>query len=353
MSHKNDVKLLVPGTPSPQRPRHQVKRSITEVSPPPKSHRHHRLHARRKERDRDQRLPWSAGSSIHLPRGSLDMPRSEGVTPSTDIRRRSDLLQYGAEQAENATRTATTRASAPSREERLGEQRKKTAATRAGLQKSLVDLSSYSDTTMRRLDDTYYSVLERLSALQSTIVAIKELAGMSQEVPAAFETESQGLVEEMEAQLAQHDPAADDQQRRIAALQARIQTGRGRTRALGGRLDAVRDRVEGWERADRAWQEKTRRRLRVLWIITLAAASALLLLYFLSGGGGAAPAAMMTTTTTTTGDRGAEGHGAGHLVAGNHSRSAAAMADQVREALSRQRGDGLEEERVLGAFDEL
>jgi ABC-type Fe3+ transport system permease subunit len=30
-------------------------------------------------------------------------------------------------------------------------------------------------------------------------------------------------------------------------------------------VDKVRKLVEGWERADRAWQEKTRKRLRITW----------------------------------------------------------------------------------------
>ena len=36
---------------------------------------------------------------------------------------------------------------------------------------------------------------------------------------------------------------------------------------LGERAEAVRRRVESWERAEEAWQEKTRKRLRIMWIV--------------------------------------------------------------------------------------
>jgi hypothetical protein len=39
----------------------------------------------------------------------------------------------------------------------------------------------------------------------------------------------------------------------------------------------VRERVEGWERADREWQDRTRRRLKVVWSIMFAVAVAVIM----------------------------------------------------------------------------
>lgn len=50
-------------------------------------------------------------------------------------------------------------------------------------------------------------------------------------------------------------------------LAQRVQAGRAKIQGLGERVDTVKRRVEGWERAEGEWQEKTRRRLRVLWIL--------------------------------------------------------------------------------------
>ena len=61
---------------SSSRPHHQLRRSITEQSSPfIQSRVHHYLH--RKDRDRNDRLPLSAGPSG---RGSLELSRAEAVT---------------------------------------------------------------------------------------------------------------------------------------------------------------------------------------------------------------------------------------------------------------------------------
>lgn len=118
--------------------------------------------------------------------------------------------------------------------------------------------------TTRRLDDTYYNVLEKLTTLQNTIVALKDLAQASTLTNDGFIAESQAVVTEAQAQL---DSFGDfsEQQARVQALQERVQGGRERIAALSARVDVVRDRVEKWERADREWQERTRRRLKIMW----------------------------------------------------------------------------------------
>ena len=54
----------------------------------------------------------------------------------------------------------------------------------------MAELDSFSTTTTRRLDDTYYSVLEKLGTLQSTIAALKELAGLSAQMNDTFNIEA-------------------------------------------------------------------------------------------------------------------------------------------------------------------
>lgn len=70
----------------------------------------------------------------------------------------------------------------------------------------------------------------------------------------------------------------DAQTDRLAALEVRISGGRDRAAVLSARVDAVRARVEGWERADRVCRERTRRRLRVLWVAMIVLAGVLALL---------------------------------------------------------------------------
>lgn len=89
---------------SPQRPGYQLSRSISEASPPLKHHRHqNRLHQRRHQDRNSDRLPPFAATTLQMPlRGSLDLPRSEGVTPyllsSAEQSRRASMLPPGAEE---------------------------------------------------------------------------------------------------------------------------------------------------------------------------------------------------------------------------------------------------------------
>jgi hypothetical protein len=214
-----------------------------------------------------------------------------------------------------------------------------------------MDLSSFSLATTRRLDDTYYSVLEKLSMLQSTIISIKELAGMSQETRETFKTESRSLITEIESQL---DALGqfDEQQQRIESLQSRIHIGRQKVQKLSERVDVVRQQVEGWERADREWQEKTRRRLKVLWIITSVVVLVILLLF---AGVHYAPGEVETVKQTISDMISSNGS----VISSGGQRSAdstvsAHLSQDVRAAMDRARGDGpVVDEEILRVFDEL
>lgn len=212
-----------------------------------------------------------------------------------------------------------------------------------------MELSTYSTTTTQRLDDTYYAVLEKLSMLQSTLGALRELAGMSQELNESFKAESEGLVAELEQQTSSFDQL-DDQQQRIQELQGRIHTGRDKVEALSKRVDVVRERIENWERADLDWQERTRRRLKVIWIITSIVVFSMVLLFF---GAQYAPSSEDISTFTNLATGTSLGKPDSSWVASNQSQSVADTVDDVREALHKRAGDGPAEDVVLRALDEL
>lgn len=142
----------------------------------------------------------------------------------------------------------------------------------------MADLTTLSTATTRRLDESYYSVLEKLSALQSTVLAIKELAVAAQQSTADFGRESAAIERDVSLTLAQATLESDAQQARITDLQSRVAEGKSQLATLSRRVDGVRTRVEAWERADAEWQERTRRRLTVVWVLTSAVAFLVLLL---------------------------------------------------------------------------
>ena len=140
-----------------------------------------------------------------------------------------------------------------------------------------MNLNALSNNMTRRLDNTYYSILEKLSMLQSTISSLKELANMTRTLKTDFKAESDEVVSDVTAQLDTFS-GFSEQERRIRALQERIKKGREKIKVLASRVDVVKERVEGWERAEGAWQDKTRRRLRIMWILMSVVVAVLLAL---------------------------------------------------------------------------
>ncbi|KAI0863348.1 hypothetical protein F4860DRAFT_83186 [Xylaria cubensis] len=315
---------------SPNRPNHQLRRSITEQSPPFRQSRVHQyLH--RKDRERDDRL-----------RSSLELPRA-GPPTSGDIVD-TGMVFWTGDDVPNADEAGTNNHEI-SREQK----EKAAAAATASLKKLLVELNAFSNATIARLEETYSSVLQRLGSLNSTIVLMKELAAMSQGINERFTSESRALVGEIESQLSIYDQSAD-QKKRIQDLQARIHAGRDKVQALSMRVDAVRERIEGWEKADKEWQERTRRRLKVTWIIISLGVFILMCLllgtqYGQSSNDVNKPAELARAIP--------QGKSPMESLGRNNSRSAAAMADEVREELTRRRGPDSAQQEALRAFDEL
>ncbi|KAJ4249424.1 hypothetical protein NW762_012278 [Fusarium torreyae] len=265
--------------------RHQLKRSITELASPVKLNRR-----KDKERDRyhEDRAPHSHHISIshpvsanpHYPsRASVDiMPRSEGVTPymSPDQSRRQSLMLSREE--ENKLPNIAVPEPKMSKE-KLQEEQTKTSSQVEGLKQSLVELGTFSTSTARRLDETYYAALEKMGTLQSTVSALKELAEESQSIHRNFEKDACEIENDITSQIAAMGQFKEHQEN-IESLQTRVQDGRARIRALSDRVDIVRERVELWERLDKQSQDKTRLRLRAIVICITVVFLAVVVLFF-------------------------------------------------------------------------
>lgn len=85
---------------SPGRPRHQITRSISEISSPTRLHRHH-SHRATREAERDARTPAPQSTIPGVQaRRSFEWSRSEGVTPnlSPNASRRTSILYASADE---------------------------------------------------------------------------------------------------------------------------------------------------------------------------------------------------------------------------------------------------------------
>ena len=206
-------------------------------------------------------------------------------------------------------------------------------------------MNALSNNTTSRLDNIYYSVLEKLSVLQNNISSMKELAGMTKKLNEEFKTESEEMATEVRGQLETFENFKS-QEERIKALQERVKAGRDKIGALGGRVEAIRDRVEGWEKAEFEWQERTRKRLRVLWTIMSIAAIILIALILFRYTPARTPAVQYSQGMNTSAIPDFAKLGNETLRLKNHTA-------QIIEQLRKKGGDKPKDDPRLKVFDEL
>ena len=200
---------------------------------------------------------------------------------------------------------AAVRAAAAALERMQREQSRNAARV---LQAAAGDLDDLCSSTSQRLDAAYGSVLFRLSALQDTVLALRSLASAARATNRRFTAEAEAITHEIDQQVTQLEvhghtsgnkesgvvltPA--DQQQRLEQLSERVHRGRQTIQDLAERVETVRSKVQRWEQADRAWQERTRTRLKALWVVVSTAVLLLVVLLAvmlrLPGGGNAGSA---------------------------------------------------------------
>ncbi|KAL7936295.1 hypothetical protein V8C35DRAFT_253840 [Trichoderma chlorosporum] len=255
-----------PPSAAPARPRrHVLQRAATEV----------KGDTLRKRLDDDE-TPTLPQIQTHRMRRSVDVPRSANATPiiSPIHSRRASLLiprdgddkldfsRLGKEDKAKDKEKGKGKA-----KEKLGENKENgttSSSSTDDLRQSLTALSTFSTETTRQLDQTHYALLEKTSSLQVMVKALKDLAQASCDLQVGFDMAARELETDITGQL-RNIGNFESQQSTIETLQSRIHLGRQTADKLAERVDVVRKQIEGWERADRAWQEKTRKRLRITW----------------------------------------------------------------------------------------
>lgn len=116
----------------------------------------------------------------------------------------------------------------------------------------------------RRLDDVYYSILEKISNLRNTISSLQELSTLTRDLHHDFIEESHELTDDIEGQI---DTFGDfeGQKQKVDDLEKRIQKGRERAQGLDKRLARCRERVTWVEKKDAEEADKAGRFYKMLW----------------------------------------------------------------------------------------
>lgn len=123
------------------------------------------------------------------------------------------------------------------------------------LRAALQSLSDQSLKISRRLDDTYYSVLEKVSVLQQTIGTLHELSGLTRELHQNFEADTTELVEDVTGQVEAFDNF-ETQQEQVIGLEERIKAGKEKADALTARLEQAKEHVDAKTKSEAEWQAK-------------------------------------------------------------------------------------------------
>lgn len=132
------------------------------------------------------------------------------------------------------------------------------------LRSALSSIGSQATEVTRRLDYTYYNLLEKITALNSTIGSFQDLSESASTLLGDFERETAGLDQEVRKQI--NDlKGFEPQIHKADALEERMKRGGKRVEDLGSRLDAVRGQIDSWERRESEWQSRVSRRLRIFW----------------------------------------------------------------------------------------
>jgi chromosome segregation ATPase len=114
--------------------------------------------------------------------------------------------------------------------------------------------------TTRELDESYYSCLEKLSILQSTISTLQELSSLTRQLHEGFQDEAGNLKSEIETHI-EGFGGFHDQNERIDGLEMRVRSSKQKADELSGRLEDARARVQTLEVREVEWQTAVSRML--------------------------------------------------------------------------------------------
>lgn len=129
---------------------------------------------------------------------------------------------------------------------------------RRQLRSSLQNLSDQSLKTSRQLDDTYYSILEKVSGLRSMIGSLQELSNLTKELHENFQTDTTELIEEVQNQFDSFDNF-ETSEAQVKGLEERIKSGKEKADILTARLDEARKRVDTRVKVEAEWEARTTR----------------------------------------------------------------------------------------------
>jgi hypothetical protein len=134
-------------------------------------------------------------------------------------------------------------------------------------------LSRDAHTATRKLDDTYYALLQKVGLLKATIASFQDLHSCLDDTTKDFATRSDSLVKDITGQIDAFQNMSQ-QDESIDSLVKRLHTSKERAASFESRLESCRSRLERWEKKE---QEKNKRNNRT-WALVLTSVTAFIIL---------------------------------------------------------------------------
>ncbi|CAI6283835.1 unnamed protein product [Periconia digitata] len=246
-------------------------RGSEQQTTPKKSHLHplhhhaHKHHHRHSSRHAAKEAVQSA-IQLHPPTSFGDLlnkAKSSGSsTPAHSASRRESIQEGKADVSKEQPKPQEMRK--PVRQKDVEAEKKMVQIREEELRCSLQNLSDQSLKTSRLLDDTYYSLLEKMSTLHQTLGNLQDLASLTKELHENFDADTKEITDDIRGQY-EGFKDFQDQDEQIAALEARLHAGRDKANDLNARLAEARSCVEARAKSEAELELRNTRRVRMMW----------------------------------------------------------------------------------------
>ena len=130
--------------------------------------------------------------------------------------------------------------------------RREGRAAQAELRERLVGVGKMGMELTRRLDYTYYSLLEKVGNLVATIHGFAKLREQMKQLGEGFEREAGEMQGDVRGRVGRFREGFEERGRRVDELESRGFRANARARDLGERLGKAREVVEEWEAREKA-----------------------------------------------------------------------------------------------------
>ena len=207
----------------------------------------------------------SSANAAEPPRGNSDPKKGPQRPPQSRI----EMLLDRAEAKKTADKSAVT-------QKDVDKLRNTTAAAEMELQRRLAAVNKTSAEITRRLDYTYYNLLEKVGNLAAIVQSFHSLSSQTKDTIETFAKEASLLERDVKIKVERLKTSFDEKDSRAKGLEERGARANATAQDLGTRLEKARQTVEAWEKKEGA----ERRRRSWFWKGTWIAFSVVMLVIF-------------------------------------------------------------------------